>query len=180
MRFGLIIAAAGVLYSSSGFGQLPPPPPDVWKAQLAFFSSLPDRFPVADTTQFEQLVANDVQVYRDCILVHKTRADWMREIQSYKQKMPTDPQGFYVSRDQYTLLADGGVSVREFTYPIPPEGKTTFYHPDYPLRYVYYRISNGRLVRVDYGMAMSDYAGLCQEVATIKEKSGGRWMELCR
>ena len=175
MRFGLIVAAAGVLFSPGR----PPPPPEIWNAQVAFFSALPDRFPAADLAPFERLVADDVQVYRDGILIHRTRADWIRELQSYKQKIPTDPQGFSVSRDQYTLLADGSVSVREFTYPIAPEGKSVVYYPDYPLRYVSYRLAKGRLVRVDYGPAMSSYSGLCQKVAEIREKPGGR-TDLCR
>jgi len=179
MRLRFIIAAVGALFSSGGLGQLPPPPPDAWKAQVAFFSSLPDRFPAADPAQFERQIAEDVQVYRDGILIHRSRADWIKELQSYKQKSPTDPTGFSISRDQYTLLADGSVSVREFTFPIAPKGRTVFYHPDYPLRYVSYRFAKSRLVRVDYGPAMSFYIGLCQEVAKIKERSGERRMELC-
>lgn len=180
MRRMFITAAVGVLFSSSGWGQLPPPSPDLWKAQVAFFNSLPGRFPAADITRFEQLVAEDVQVYREGNLIHRTRASWIRELQSYRQQTPAHPQGFSVSRDQYTRTPDGSVSVREFTYPIAPEGKTIAYHPDYPFRYVSYKISSGKLVRVDYGAAMSNYTGLCQAVAKEKEKSGGRWMELCR
>ena len=179
MRLKLMFAAVGLLYSSSGLSQTPPPPPGVWQAQLSFFTLLPDQFPAANTAGFEQLVAIDVQVYRDGNLIHQTRSDWLKELQSYKQASPTDPRGFSVSRDQYAILADGSVSVREFTYPIAPEGRTVFYHPSYPLRYVVYRFGNGRVVRVDYGYAMADYTGLCEEVAKLKEKSAAR-MELCR
>jgi hypothetical protein len=149
------------------------------EAQVAFFGSLPDRFPAANTATFEQLIAIDVQVYRDGNLIHQTRTDWLKELRSYKQASPEDPQGFSVSRDQYALLTDGSVSVREFTYPIAPEGRTVFYHPSYPLRYVVYRFGKGRVVRVDNGYSMANYTGLCQQVGKLREKSATR-TELCR
>jgi hypothetical protein len=157
-----------------------PPPLDEWKAQLALFSSLLPRLPAADLSSFTRLVADDVQVYRDNKIIYRTRKDWVEEFQSYKQKSPRDPQGFSVSRDQYSLLSDGGISVREFTYPIAPEGASVVYHPSYPLRYVTYYLYRGKLVRVIYGPAMTSYGGLCQEVEKAKKSSAVTISSACK
>ena len=160
-------ALAGIaLFAGTASGQpAPPPPPHVWQAQVALFVSLPQRFPSANISDFEKLVADDVKVFRDGKIVHESREAWLRELQDAGPRSPGDPQGYSVSRDQFNRLQDGGISVREFSYPIAPEGRQIIYHPSAPLRYVTYYIEGGRLVRVDYGPAMSSYGGLCQAVA---------------
>ncbi|WP_144033510.1 hypothetical protein [Sphingomonas guangdongensis] len=153
---------------SSGSAQTAPPPPDVWNAQVTFFKLLPTRRPVTDTAQFERTVAKDLKVYRDGALIHNNRAAWIKELQSYERRSPDDPQGFSVSRDQYSRLTDGSILIREFTYPIAPTGATIIYHPSYPLRHVTYRFGKGKLVTVEYGAVMESYPVLCRKVAEAK------------
>ena len=147
----------------------PPPPPEEWAPQLAFFAALPHRYPAPDLAAFEALVAENVEVVRDGRVLHRTRRDWIDEL----QRVPAaEIQGHSVSRDQFHRAADGGISVREFSYPIAPEGKTIIYHPSAPLRYVTYYLAGGRLVRVVYGPAMDSYGGLCQAVAKARAAEG--------
>ena len=153
--------------------QEPPPSPDDWEGQVAVFRALPQRLPTKNIAPLEKLVADDLQVYRDGKLVHRTRRAWIDELQSYRQVEPGDPQGFSVSRDEYHKLADGGVSVREFTYPIAPDGAQIVYHPSNPLRYVTYYFKTGKVERIVYGPPMTSYAGLCQAVNNAKPSSNG-------
>ena len=179
MRHGFAGLALSLLVACSAFAQTPPPPPEVWNAQFGLFVSLPQRFPAANMSDFALVVADNVEVQRENKVVFRTRKEWFDELQSYKQSSPSAPQGFSVSRDQYSLLSDGGVMVRELTYPIAPKGKTVFYHPDFPLRYVTYYVNQGKLVRVIYGPPMSSYGGLCQVVEKAKGSSAATISSAC-
>lgn len=155
--------------------QDPLPPPKIWNAQIAFFKALPKRFPASDISAFEKLVADDVQVYRDGKLVHRTRQSWISELQHFeKGKGPGNPQGYSASRDSFHKLADGGILVREFYYPIAPDGAHIVYHPSNPLRNVTYYLDEGRLVRVVYGPAMTSYGELCFAAADARQKPADR------
>jgi hypothetical protein len=171
MRNGFAGLALSLLVACSASAQTPPPPSDLWKSQVDLFVALPRRFPAADMSNFARVVSENVEVQRENKVVFRTRKEWFDELQSYKQSAPSAPQGFSVSRDQYSLLSDGGIMVREFTYPIAPEGETVFYHPNYPLRYVTYYVNQGKLFRVIYGPPMTSYAGLCQVVEKTKGSS---------
>jgi hypothetical protein len=177
------LAMAGFCSLATG-AQEPSPSPPVWDAQVALFSSLPDRIPAKDLSSLKLLVADDVEVYRDGKLVHETRKAWFDELRDGGRIPPHGPREYSVSRDHYARTADGGVSVREFSYPIAPEGSHTVYHPRHPLRYVTYYIEGGKLVRVVYGPAMSGYAGLCQVVEAAKAEratgDGHSNPDLCR
>ncbi len=168
MRLLVRALAMPTILATAAFASVPPPPPDVRDAQVALFAGLPERFPAEDLSAFEALVSEDVKVYRDSRLVHETREAWINELQDHRQGAPRGSRGYTVSRDEYHRLADGGVSVREFYYPILPEGSQIVFHPGYPLRYVTYYIEAGRLVRVVYGPAMHNYTGLCQAVEQAK------------
>lgn len=177
MRLLIRTLIAPVLIVTAAFSvPQPPPPPDRWKAMVDILAALPSRFPAADISRLEALVAEDVKVYRDGVLVHDNRQSWIRELQAYRQRRSTDPIGFTVSRDHYNLVADGGVSVREFTHPFWPEGRHIVSDPTDPLRYVTYYVESRRLVRVVYGPAMSSNRALCQAVTQARAdwESGGK------
>lgn len=180
MRNGHAGLALSLLVACSASAQTPPSPPDVWKSQVDLFVALPRRFPATDMFDFARVVSENVEVQRDNKVVFRTREDWFDELQSYKPSSPSAPQGFSVSRDQYSMLSDGGVMVREFTYPIAPKGGMVYYHPDYPIRYVTYYVNQGKLFRVIYGPRMTTYAGLCQVVEKTKGSSAVTISSACR
>jgi hypothetical protein len=154
--------------STAAFAYEFPHPPEVFNAQVAVLSALPARLPSANLRAFEALVADDVKVYRDGTLVHQTRKAWLDELQSYRQRHPNAPRTYSVSRDHYHSLADGGISVREFSF---PDDRQQTHHPLRPYQYVTYYVEDGRLVRVVYGPSMSAYVGLCQAVEGIKAEA---------
>ncbi|MDC0886832.1 hypothetical protein OAS19_03470 [Altererythrobacter sp.] len=41
--------------------------------------------------------------------------------------------------------------MRELLSAVPPEGEYILYHSAFPVRFVTYTLSNGKLVKIDYG-----------------------------
>lgn len=162
MGFGFAASLAVLLFEATAYALPPPPPPPEEQAQIdAFFEVLPRRLPASDLEAFKDVVAEDVEVWRNGRLVYNSREGWFVELAENPfadWSMGTPPVAASIGRDDFYRSSGGEIIVRELVSGVPPPGHQILYHLGYNLRFVTYTLREGILTKVDYGLGFDRMA----------------------
>ncbi|WP_086606475.1 hypothetical protein [Erythrobacter donghaensis] len=151
LMLALALAAAGLPALAA---PPPPPPPAVVETEKAFFAALPQFMPAEHSAALKAMIAEDLVVTEEGAPMLEGRDAWL----AWREGLGGEKvERFQMLREKFWRDRQGRIVVEETWLPL---AKDVFWHPDRPRKLVAYTFKDGRLIRVDYLIALDSVSYL--------------------